>query len=177
MKKWLVLFTLITNMSLSYAEDYYMSAQLDYLDINVANESFNPQISRLKFGVVASESGLFQGVGLEAVLGQSVKSELNAGLEFDVAEHWGIYTTFSEYGNGTTNFTLYLGYTSTDLYSLSMPQNVTSTETLTDFSYGFTFSDHFTALPALNWVFDCTRFYSDDNLDMDGCGLGVKYDF
>ena len=177
MKKWLVLSTIIFNISLSHGEDYYISAQMDYLDIGVADESFNPQISRLKFGVVASESGFLQGVGLEAVLGQSVKSDLNNELDFDVSDHWGVYATFSEYSTGTTNFALYLGYTSTDLYNQSLTLNTTNTQTLTDFSYGLTISDKFTAFPKLNWVLDCTRFYSDDNIEMDGCGLGVKYDF
>ena len=143
MKKWLVLITIIFNISLSYAEDYYLSAQVDYVNVSVANESFNPQMSRLKFGVVASEGGIFQGVGLEAVMGQSVKSDDSQGLDFDVPEHWGVYTTFSEYSAGTTNFTLYLGYASIDLYNQSLTQETPNTDTLKDFSYGFTFSDNY----------------------------------
>ena len=110
-------------------------------------------------------------------MGQSVKSDDSQGLDFDVPEHWGVYTTFSEYSAGTTNFTLYLGYASIDLYNQSLTQETPNTDTLKDFSYGFTFSDNFSSFPKFHWVLDCTRFYSDDNIDMDGCGLGVKYDF
>jgi len=177
MKKIMVLFIMMSNILLAHAEDYYISGQVDYLDIEIADASFNPQISKIKFGVVASEGGLLQGIGLETVYGQSIKSDNHNGLEIDVSEHWGIYTTFSEYSTGSTNFTLYLGYSSTEINSQSFTQNTNITEKLTDFSYGFTFSDTFISFPNLHWVLDCTRFYSDDNIEMNGCGLGAKYDF
>jgi len=123
MKRLLVLLIMMGNIPLTHAEDYYISGQADYMRINVANERFNPQISRVKFGVVASESGLFQGIGLETVYGSSIKNDLKDSLDFDVKEHWGVYATFSDYSAGTTNFTIYLGYASTELYNQSLTQN------------------------------------------------------
>jgi hypothetical protein len=176
MKKLCLLLVLTCVPSISYAEDYYIAAEVDYTSLEIDTESFNPLMSRLKFGVKAVENKLLKGVGLELVLGQSAADDEIDGFTVDVSEHWGVYSTFT-HNLGSADFALNVGYVSTELESQSILLSNEFSETIEGLSYGFSYHQSIEFLPNLGWTFDCTRYFSDDSASMSGCGVGVSYDF
>ena len=177
MKKWLALVLLAFLATGPSAEEYYLSGGVDYTKVNISDTSFNPVLSRIKFGVTAVESTTFRGIGLELVAGQSVRNDTVEQFDLDIGQHWGVYGTFAAPDLGSLKFVINLGYTSTEIEGKSETLNTGFVESVEGFSYGFSFQQSIEMLPELKLSLDCTQYYSDDNVEMAGCGLGAMYEF
>lgn len=160
----------------SNAEDYYVAGEVDYLSLKINEQTFNPLMSRFKLGVKIVDNRLFKGVGMELVVGQSVADDDIDGFSIDIAQHWGVYSTFT-HDLGSADFALNVGYVSTEFDSQSSLLNNQFSETVEGLSYGFRFHQAIEFVPNFGWTLDCTRYLSEDSVSMNGCGVGVSYDF
>ena len=160
----------------SFAEEYYIEAEVDYTLLEINDEKFNPTISRIKFGATVIENNLFRGLGLEVVLGQSLSDDEDNGFSVDISDHWGVYSTFT-HKLGDADFTLNVGYVSTELMTQSNSLNNEFSETIEGLSYGFSYHQPISFMPNFDWTIDCTRYFSEDSISMNGCGVGVSYVF
>jgi len=115
-------------------------------------------------------------VGLEFFIGQSISDDEVDEFNLDIGQHWAAYGTFSQ-DLGLGNLAFNLGYGSTELDSKSATLNSEISETIEGFSFGVSYYHPTGILPNLDWTIDCTRYFSENKTSMDGCGLGVKYDF
>ena len=177
MKNLVLLLVAALTTSMTQAEEYYVSGEVDYTRIKLADGRFNPKMTKIKFGVLASETTFLKGVGLEFVAGQSQGEDTVNGFGVDIGQHWGVYTSFATEDIGEFRLAMNIGYTSTEINTVSSNLNSEFSQVLEGFSYGLTFQQRFESFPSFRWILDCTQMYSDDNVDMAGCGFGVKYDF
>lgn len=158
------------------AEDYYLIGVMDYTSVEIENETFNPIMSQLKFGVKGAENKLLRGVGLELVVGQALKDDELDGFNVDLTQHLGLYSTFTHTLN-KTDFSVNIGYAITDLVSQSSYLNNEFSQTVEGLSYGIRFNQSIDMIPDFGWTIDCMRYYSKDSVRVDGCGVGVSYEF
>ena len=177
-KKLILLMLASAGMSatLGSAEEYYLIGAIDYASVEIENENFNPLVSQLKFGIKGTENKLLRDVGLELVVGQAVKDDELDGFNVDVTQHVGLYGTFTHSIN-KTDFSVNLGYAVTDLVTQSSYLNNEFTQTFEGLSYGIRFHQSIEMIPNFGWTIDCMRYYSKDSVKIDGCGVGVSYEF
>jgi len=155
--------------------DSYIATQINYSEIGIEGETFNPILAVVKIGTVMSK-GPFQGVGFEAVAGASAKDVEEHNLILNVKQHWAGYVTFTNYAAQHPRITLYLGYASTEIDTELMLNGNEAKATLTGASYGVSVEDRFPGFTNTYWVLDCAR-YHDEVIKMSACGLGAKYAF
>jgi hypothetical protein len=70
-----------------------------------------------------------------------------------------------------------LGYAATELETHLPSLGDKQQDTFSGFSYGFSLQDRVVEGKNYYWALDCARYFKDDNLSIDGCGLGVSYAF
>ena len=160
----------------SYGADYYLDANVDIASVEIGDESFNPLLAEFKFGVKATDYKLLRGVGLELVVAQPISDDEVDGFSVDVSQYLGIYSTFT-HDMGRADFSLKIGYASTELQTQSNILNNSFSEELDGVSYGLTFRKKVDFIDNLGWSVDCSRIVSKDNISISSCGLGVSYEF
>jgi hypothetical protein len=177
-KKFLFLLSAIAGLTStnSYSEEYYLIGAVDYTSVEIDSESFNPLMSQLKFGVKGTDNKLFRGVGLELVVGQAFKDDGVDGFNINIDHQLGLYSTFT-YTLDKMDFSVNLGYTVTELATESSILNSEFNQTAEGLSYGFRFHRSIEMIPNFGWTLDCTRYYSEDDVSIDACGVGVSYEF
>lgn len=157
---------------------YHLTGLATYSKIKTAGESFSPSLFNLKADVEITD-GLLDGIGLQGVLGAPISSDEQQGLTLEVKNQSAVYITLTnpEYQPGDLRVSVLLGYASTEIETQLPALNSTHQDTFSDFSYGVSLQDRISEGKPLYWTLDCTRSYKDDNLSIDGCGLGVTYAF
>lgn len=158
--------------------DFRLSGQPVYTQIKSSGETFSPTLFHFKAGVEANK-GLLRGIGLQAVVGVPMSDASEGDLTVSINDQSALYLTLS---NPTADpeeikFTLFLGYSTSKLETQLDTFSGTTVNTIDGASYGFSFQDRMLKNKPLYWSLDCTRFYRDDNLRFDGCGLGATYAF
>jgi hypothetical protein len=159
---------------------YYTSAQVVYSNIKVSGESFSPILFQFK-AEAAFTDGLLDGIGLQGVVAVPISSVDKHGLTLDVKQQSGIYLTLTnpETQPDDLKVSVLLGYASTDIETAlpALGNNSNHKDTFSDFSYGISLQDRIMENRNFYWTLDYLRYYKDDNLRIDGLGLGVTYAF
>lgn len=176
MKRFWLISVFVVWVPISFGADYYLDANVDFASIEIDDESFNPLLAEFKFGVKATDYKLLRGVGLELVIAQPISDDEVDGFSVDISQHWGFYSTFT-HDMGEADFSLKIGYASTELETQSTILNNSFTEELNGVSYGLTFRKKLDFVDNLGWSFDCNRIVSKDDISISSCGLGVSYEF
>lgn len=158
--------------------DFNVSGQAVFTKLKVADESFSPKIFQFKAGVELTETAL-SGVGLQLMAGTPISDSSKDGLTIDVKEQHGAYLTLTDpdAADDALKFVLFVGYASTKLEMEPDFLGGNSSSTFSGTSFGFSLQQRIVADTPISWTLDCTRFYRDSDLRMDGCGVGATYDF
>ena len=158
--------------------DFRLSGQAAHIKIKAANESLAPNVFQLR-GEVAVTRGLLAGIGIQGLFGSSINDASKHDLiTMDITQQSAVYVTLSDPDTQPDEMrvSLLLGYATTDIDTLSVSLGSTS-DSFSGFSYGVSLQDRIVASKPIYWSVDCASYYRDDNLRIEGCGLGVNYAF
>lgn len=157
---------------------YHVSGQAVYTRVNAGGENFSPSLFQFRADVEAT-NGIFDGIGLQGMFAVPITNAEKNSLTLDITQQSGAYLTLTnpEYTPGDLRISILLGYATTELETTLPSLNTTNTDSFGGFSYGFSLQDPIAAGKNYYWTLDCARYFKDDNLRIDGCGLGVSYAF
>jgi hypothetical protein len=157
---------------------YHVSGQATYTRIKSGGESFSPSLFQLR-GDVEVTNGLLDGIGLQGLVGVPMSNAEKNGMSLDIKQQTAAYITLTnpDYEPGDIRVSILLGYASTELETHLPSLGNANKDRFSGFSYGFSVQDRIMQGKNYYWALDCARYFKDDNLRIDGCGLGVSYAF
>ncbi|HSC68579.1 MAG TPA: outer membrane beta-barrel protein [Cellvibrio sp.] len=159
--------------------DFHVSGQAVYTKVKASGESFSPSLFQLKADIEFNFDNL-RGIGLQGMVGMPMSDDKANGMTLELTQQSGIYVTLTDPDTKPDDLkvSILLGYASTEIET-SLPSLTTgqNKDTFSDFSYGFTLQDQIVAGEPFYWTLDVLRYYKDDDLRVDGLGLGVTYAF
>jgi hypothetical protein len=155
---------------------YHFSGQATYTRIKSSGEKFSPSLFQFRADIEAT-NGMLDGVGLQGMLGVPISDDEKNGMTMDIKQQTAAYITLSnpDYEVGDIRVSILLGYASTQLETNLPSLGGAQKDRFGGFSYGFSVQDRVMEGKNYYWAFDCARYFKDDNLSIDGCGLGVSY--
>jgi hypothetical protein len=170
--------------SLSYSASaelpfsYNLGAHASYTKVKTAGNTFNPNMLQINANVSANR-GILAGIGLEALYATAINDDTQASTTLEISQQTGLYISLSDPDHDPEDlkFSLLLGYASTSIATNTPNLNGLYNDSFSDFSYGIRLEDQIISGKPFFWSFTCTHFYSDENLRVDGCGLGASYGF
>lgn len=157
---------------------YHVSGQATYARIKASGESFSPSLFQFRADVEAT-NGMLDGIGLQGMVGVPMSNAEKHGMTLEIKQQTGAYITLSnpDYEPGDLRISILLGYASTELETHLPSLGNAQKDRFGGFSYGFSLQDRVKEGKNYYWALDCARYFKDDNLSIDGCGLGVSYAF
>src|SRR5690606_25134300 len=157
--------------------EFNMSGQAVFTRIKAADENFSPKLFQLKAGVELTDSAL-AGVGLQAMVGLPIADSTKNNFTIDIDAQHGAYLTLTDptAAPDAVKFVLYVGYATTKLEVSPDFTGGSANRTFDGTSYGFSLQQRIYANKPWAWSLDCTRFYRDSNMRIDGCGVGANYE-
>jgi len=103
------------------------------------------------------------------------------GMTLEVTQQSGLYITLTNPDTepGDLRVNILLGYASTEIETTlpSLGSEAKHKDTFSDFSYGFSLQDQIVEGKPFYWTLDLIRYFKNDDLRVDGLGLGVTYAF
>ncbi len=164
--------------------DFHVSGQAVYTQVssksdNLVHSRFSPTVFQFKGGLEFTD-GILDGIGLQGVVGVPMSDDEKNGMTVEITEQTGAYITLTnpEHEPSDLKISVLLGYASTELeYHLPRISTESHSDTFSGFSFGFSLQDPIIEGKPYSWTLDCVRSYNDDDLRVDGCGLGVSYAF
>lgn len=157
---------------------FHVSGQAVYTKIKTGGENFSPSLFQLKADIEFTDS-LLDGIGLQGMVAAPINDDKAAGMTLEIAQQSGVYITLTnpEHQPEDLKVSILLGYASTEIETLAPALNAKAKDTFSDFSYGISLQDRIIEGKPFYWTLDYIRYYKDDNLRVDGLGLGVTYAF
>lgn len=159
---------------------FHVSGQGVYTQVKASGETFSPSLFQLKADVEFTD-GLLDGIGLQGMVAAPMSDDNANELTLEITQQNGIYLTLTNPDTQPEDLkvSILLGYASTEIetYLPSLKDNGRYKDTFSDFSYGITLQDQVIEGKPFYWTLDYLRYYNDDNLRVDGLGLGVTYAF
>lgn len=159
---------------------FHMSGQGVYTQVKAAGEKLSPSLFQLKADVEFTD-GILDGIGLQGMVAAPMSDDKANELTLEIAQQNGIYLTLTNPDTQPEDLkvSILLGYASTEIETNlpSLGENGRNKDTFSDFSYGITLQDRVVEGKPFYWTLDYLRYYNDDNLRVDGLGLGVTYAF
>lgn len=157
---------------------FHASGQAVYTNIKAAGERFSPSLFQLKAGVEFTDGSL-DGIGIQGMVAAPINDDTSADITLEIAQQSGVYLTLTnpETQPEDLKISILLGYASTDIETTSPSLNTQIKDTFSGFSYGFTLQDQIIEGKPFYWTLDYIRYFKDDDLRVDGLGLGVTYAF
>jgi hypothetical protein len=157
---------------------FNVSGQATYTWVKAGGERFSPSLFHFK-GDLGFTSGLLDGIGIQGVFGVPMSNDERHGMTLEITEQTAAYVTLTnpEYEAGDLKVTVLLGYATTEIEAHLPRLGGPVKDSFSGFSYGFSLQDPIMENKPLYWTLDCVRSYRDDDLRVDGCGLGVTYAF
>jgi len=165
----------------AYAEapvEFNVSGQAVFTRIKASDESFSPKLFHLKAGVELTESAL-AGIGLQAMVSVPISDSTKNEFTVDIDRQHGAYLTLTDPNASPEDlkFVVYVGYATTKLEIEPDMIGGNSSKTFDGTSFGFSLQQRIYADKPWAWSLDCSRFYRDSDIRMDGCGVGANYEF
>lgn len=159
---------------------FHASGQAVYTQVKASGETFSPSLFQLKADIEFTD-GLMDGIGVQGMVAFPMSDDAANGMTLEVNQQSGLYITLTNPDTQPDDLkiSILLGYASTEIetHLPSLAENARSKDTFSDFSYGFTLQDRIVEGKPFYWTLDYLRYYKDDNLRVDGLGLGVTYAF
>ncbi|EIK43660.1 hypothetical protein O59_003540 [Cellvibrio sp. BR] len=157
---------------------YHLSGQATYTKIKASGESFSPSLFQFRADVEVT-NGMLDGIGLQGMFGVPMSNDEKNDMTLDIKQQSAAYITLSnpDYEPGDLRVVILLGYAATELETHLPSLGDKQQDTFSGFSYGFSLQDRVVEGKNYYWALDCARYFKDDNLSIDGCGLGVSYAF
>jgi hypothetical protein len=123
---------------------------------------------------------MLAGIGLQGLFGTAINDASKHGLiSMEITQQSAVYLTLTDPDTQPEDlrFSLLLGYATTDIDTQALKLGSQHSDSFSDFSYGISLQDRIIASKPIYWSLDCASYYRDDNLRIEGCGLGVNYAF
>lgn len=157
---------------------FHVSGQAAYTWVKAGGDRFSPTLFQFK-GDLEFTDGLLDGIGIQGVFGTPIDSDERHGMSLEITEQTAAYITLTnpEYEAGDLKVSVLLGYATTEIEAHLPRLGGPIKDSFSGFSYGFSLQDPIMENKPLYWTLDCVRSYRDDDLRVDGCGLGVTYAF
>ncbi len=157
---------------------YHLSGQATFTKIKASGESFSPSLFQFRADVEMTD-GILDGIGLQGVIGVPMSDAEKNGMTLEIKQQTAAYITLSnpDYQPGDLRVSILLGYASTQLETQLPSLGGAHKDRFGGFSYGFSLQDKVMEGKNYYWALDCARYFKDDHLSIDGCGLGVSYAF
>jgi hypothetical protein len=159
--------------------DFRLSGQAAHIKIKSGGETLSPNVFQFKGEVVVNE-GMFAGIGLLGMVATPINDAQKHGtIGMDITQQSGAYITLTnpESEKDELRFSVLLGYASTEIESTAINLGSSYSDTFSGFSYGFALQDQIFHKIPLYWSLNCSSYYRDDDLRIEGCGLGATYAF
>jgi hypothetical protein len=159
---------------------FHLSGQGVYTQVKASSEKLSPSLFQLKADVEFTD-GLLDGIGLQGMVAAPMSDDKANELTLEIAQQSGIYLTLTNPDTQPEDLkvSILLGYASTEIetYLPALGESGRNKDTFSDFSYGISLQDQVIEGKPFYWTLDYLRYYNDDNLRVDGLGLGVTYAF
>ncbi|MGV8838012.1 hypothetical protein [Cellvibrio sp.] len=159
---------------------FHLSGQGVYTKVKASSETFSPTLFQLKADIEVT-NGLLDGIGIHGMVAAPMSDDSANELTLEIAQQSGIYLTLTNPDTQPEDLkvSILLGYASTEIetYLPNLGESGRYKDTFSDFSYGITLQDQVIEGKPFYWTLDYLRYYNDDNLRVDGLGLGVTYAF
>lgn len=157
---------------------FHASGQAVYTQVKASGETFSPTLFQLKADIEFTD-GLMDGIGIQGMIAAPMTDDKLNDMTLKIAQQSGIYLTLTNPDTQPEDLkiSILLGYASTEIETQLPSIKVNNKDAFSDFSYGFTLQDRIVEGHAFYWTLDYLRYYKDDNLRVDGLGLGVTYAF
>jgi hypothetical protein len=159
---------------------FHASGQAVYTQVKAEGETFSPPLFQLKADIEFT-GGNMDGIGLLGMVAIPMSDDEANGMTLEITQQSGIYVTLT---NPKTlpedlKVSILLGYASTEIETQlpSLGSEGKHKDTFSDFSYGFSLQDQIVEGKPIYWTLDLIRYFKDDDLRVDGLGLGVTYAF
>lgn len=158
--------------------DFHVSGQAVFTRIKAAGETFSPNLFHIKADAQVTE-GAFDGIGLQGVVGIPMSDSVKNDLSVEIKKHSAAYITLTDpdAGPNSLKFVVFVGYATTELETQLETTGAYALDTFNGTSFGISLQQRIFPKTPLYWNLDCTRFYKDSDIRMDGCGLGATYAF
>lgn len=158
------------------AQDMYKSGVgglytgLNYTFMNLESGNADADVGTLsaKVGVMATPF-----LGIEARGGFGVDDDRIGGVDYSLDNFFGGYATFNLVNESPITPYAVLGFTRVEIEADS-PFG-TATEDETDVSYGIGMNMEFA--PNLSGNLEYMRYYEDSDVEIDGLGVGIQFNF
>lgn len=156
--------------------EFNVSGQAIYTQVKSAGVSFSPTLFQLKASAELTE-GPLSGIGLQGMVSTPINDATKNNLTVNIKDQHGAYITLTdpEAEQGSIKVIVYIGYAATKLETEWDTGSMT--DTFSGTSFGVTLQQRFSPTSPISWSVDCSRFYRDSNMRIDGCGLGANYVF
>lgn len=166
------------NAQAENTPSFHLSGQGVYTEVKAAGETFSPSLFQLKADLAFTD-GLMDGIGLQGMVAMPMSDDSANGMTLEINQQSGIYVTLTnpETEPEDLKISILLGYASTEIETFAPSLNDKNKDTYSGFSYGFSLQDQIIAGKPFYWTLDFLRYYKDDDLRVDGLGLGVTYAF
>lgn len=159
---------------------FHASGQAVYTQVKASDETFSPSLFQFK-GDMEFIDGPMDGIGLQAMVAVPISDAQKNGMTLEITQQSGIYVTLTnpETHVDDLKISVLLGYASTEIETSlpSLGDQGEIDDTFSGFSYGFSLQHRLIEDKPFYWTLDFLRYYRDDNLRVDGLGLGVIYAF
>ncbi|HEY0892233.1 MAG TPA: outer membrane beta-barrel protein [Cellvibrio sp.] len=159
---------------------FHLSGQGVYTQVKASGETFSPTLFQLKADMEFTD-GLLDGIGLQGMVAAPMSDDNVNELTLEITQQSGIYLTLTNPDTQPEDLkvSILLGYASTEIetYLPALGESGRNKDTFSDFSYGISLQDQVIEGKPFYWTLDYLRYYNDDNLRVDGLGLGVTYAF
>ena len=168
-----LLVSIVLGIMVSPVSAITLYADLDYMyhDVDVGGTELNPSSVSLKLGMPVT-----QNVAVEVVYASGIEDDKVNALTLEVTEILAAYLRFHStmYGRGTHIYLL-AGQANTTITTKF--SGVEDEEGFKDFSWAIGAEEESKAIKNFFYTFEYNRYYDDDNLNITGISLGVKYGF
>lgn len=172
----LVMTTSLASVGVAHAQDMYKSAVgglytgLNYSFVSLESGNDDADVGTLsaKVGVMATPF-----LGIEARGGFGVDDDRIGGVDYALDNFFGGYATFNLANESPLTPYAVLGFTRVEVEAESVFGTVTEDDS--DVSYGLGLNMAFA--PNLSGNLEYMRYYEEDDVSVDGLGLGVQLNF
>lgn len=160
--------------------DFHVSGQAVYTQVKASGETFSPPLFQLKADIEFNTLKI-DGLGIQGLVSIPMSDDSTNGMTLEITQQTGIYLTLTnpETRPEDLKVSILLGYASTEIETLlpALGEQAKNKDTYSDFSWGFSLQDQMIEGKPIYWTLDFLRYYKNDDLRVDGLGLGVTYAF
>ncbi len=149
-----------------------LGAELEYVELDVADESLNPLLAKLAVG-----AHLGYGLGVELHVAASVKDDNVSNVVLDVPQYAAAYITYADYLVQGLLLKVYLGRAEVEVDTNLNGSGSPGSQRFRDDSFGVSLEERLTRFPNMAVTAGYRRLFKDEDMKLGVISVGANYVF